>query len=49
MSLSRAAAASGQIARKFEERFADVLASQPEVVAYHFTEAGLLGIALITG
>ena len=36
----------GQIARKFEERFADVVASQPEVVAYHFTEAGLLGIAI---
>jgi class 3 adenylate cyclase/tetratricopeptide (TPR) repeat protein len=32
----------GQIARVFEERFPEILASQPEIVAHHFTEAGLL-------
>jgi tetratricopeptide (TPR) repeat protein len=32
----------GQIARTLEERFADIVASQPEIVAYHFTEAGLI-------
>src|SRR5262249_41931033 len=31
----------GQIARALEERFPDVVASQPEIVARHFTEAGL--------
>ena len=31
----------GQIARILEERFANIVASQPEIVAYHFTEAGL--------
>jgi len=31
----------GQIARTLEERFADIVASQPEIVAHHFTEAGL--------
>jgi predicted ATPase/class 3 adenylate cyclase len=31
----------GQIARALEERFPDVVASQPEIVAHHFTEAGL--------
>jgi len=32
----------GQIARTLEERFSDIVASQPEIVAYHFTEAGLI-------
>src|SRR5204862_4305931 len=36
----------GQIARTLEERFADIVASQPEIVAYHFTEGGLVGPAL---
>jgi class 3 adenylate cyclase/tetratricopeptide (TPR) repeat protein len=36
----------GQIARALEERFADVVASQPEIVAQHFTEAGLVGSAI---
>jgi class 3 adenylate cyclase/tetratricopeptide (TPR) repeat protein len=31
----------GQIARTIEEAFADIAASQPEIVAYHFMEAGL--------
>jgi predicted ATPase len=31
----------GQIARALEERFVDIVASQPEIVAHHFTEAGL--------
>jgi class 3 adenylate cyclase/predicted ATPase len=31
----------GQIARTLEERFADTVASEPEIVAHHFTEAGL--------
>jgi predicted ATPase len=32
----------GQIARTLEERFADIVASQPEISAHHFTEAGLV-------
>src|SRR6516165_4153985 len=32
----------GKIARTLEERFADVVANQPEIVAHHFTEAGLV-------
>jgi len=36
----------GQIARALEERFADVVASQPEIVAHHFTEAGLVDPAV---
>jgi predicted ATPase len=36
----------GQIARTLEERFADIVASQPEIVARHFTEAGLLEPAI---
>src|SRR5262245_19422529 len=35
-----------QIARAFEERFADIVASQPEIVAHHFTEAGLADPAI---
>jgi class 3 adenylate cyclase/tetratricopeptide (TPR) repeat protein len=36
----------GQIARTLEERFPDVVASQPEIVARHFTEAGLVDSAI---
>jgi class 3 adenylate cyclase/tetratricopeptide (TPR) repeat protein/ABC-type transport system involved in cytochrome c biogenesis ATPase subunit len=32
----------GQIARTLEERFPDIVTSQPEIVAHHFTEAGLV-------
>jgi class 3 adenylate cyclase/tetratricopeptide (TPR) repeat protein/ABC-type transport system involved in cytochrome c biogenesis ATPase subunit len=31
----------GQIARALEQGFADIVASQPEIVAHHFTAAGL--------
>src|SRR6266550_242892 len=31
----------GQIARTLEERFPDIVASQPEIVAHHFSAAGL--------
>ena len=44
---SRAAGSNyGQIARALEERFADIVASQPEIVAHHFTEAGLVDPAI---
>src|SRR5207244_6721581 len=36
----------GQIARAFEERFADIVASQSEIVAHHFTEARLVERAI---
>ena len=36
----------GQIARALEERFADIVASEPEIVAHHFTEAGLVDPAI---
>ena len=36
----------GQIARTLEEKFADVVASQPEILAHHFTEAGLVEPAI---
>jgi class 3 adenylate cyclase/tetratricopeptide (TPR) repeat protein len=36
----------GQIARALEQRFADTVASQPELVAQHFTEAGLVEPAI---
>jgi class 3 adenylate cyclase/predicted ATPase len=36
----------GQIARKMEEKFPDIVASQPEIVAHHFTEAGLVEPAI---
>jgi class 3 adenylate cyclase/tetratricopeptide (TPR) repeat protein len=36
----------GQIASTLEERFADIVASQPEIVAHHFTEAGLVDRAI---
>src|SRR6266446_5248532 len=36
----------GQIARALEERFAAIVASQPEIVAHHFTQAGLVEPAI---
>src|SRR5215831_2463199 len=36
----------GQIARALEQRFADTVATQPEIVAQHFTEAGLVEPAI---
>jgi class 3 adenylate cyclase/predicted ATPase len=36
----------GQIARTLEKRFPDVVASEPEIVARHFTEAGLVDSAI---
>src|SRR6266568_2703346 len=36
----------GQIERALEERFADIVASQPEIVAHHFTAAGLVEPAI---
>src|SRR6478752_4263358 len=36
----------GQIARTLEERFPDIVASQPEIVAHHFSAAGLVEPAI---
>ena len=36
----------GQIARALEQSFADIGASQPEIVAHHFTAAGLVEPAI---
>ena len=36
----------GRIARVFEDGFPEILASQPEIVAQHFTEAGLVEPAI---
>jgi class 3 adenylate cyclase/tetratricopeptide (TPR) repeat protein len=36
----------GQFARVLEQRFPEILASQPEIVAHHFTEAGLVEPAI---
>ncbi|HZP71185.1 MAG TPA: adenylate/guanylate cyclase domain-containing protein [Pseudolabrys sp.] len=36
----------GQIARTMEEKFPDIVANQPEIVARHFTEAGLVDPAV---
>ena len=36
----------GQIARTMEEKFPDIVVSQPEIVAHHFTEAGLFEPAI---
>src|SRR6516225_3812202 len=36
----------GRIARALEHGFADIVASQPEIVAHHFTEAGLVDAAI---
>ena len=35
----------GQIARTLEERFADVAMNEPEILAHHFTEAGMVDLA----
>jgi class 3 adenylate cyclase/predicted ATPase len=37
----------GQIARTLEDRFSDIVTSQPEIVAHHFTEAGLVEPAIV--
>jgi class 3 adenylate cyclase/tetratricopeptide (TPR) repeat protein len=36
----------GQIASALEQRFADIVASQPEIVAHHFTAGGLVDPAV---
>jgi predicted ATPase/class 3 adenylate cyclase len=36
----------GQIARALEQKFSDIVVSQPEIVAHHFTEAGLVEPAI---
>ena len=36
----------GLIARTMEEKFPDIVVSQPEIVAHHFTEAGLVEPAI---
>jgi class 3 adenylate cyclase/predicted ATPase len=36
----------GQIARTMKEKFPDLVVSQPEIVAHHFTEAGLVEPAI---
>lgn len=36
----------GQIARTMEQKFPDIAVSQPEILAHHFTEAGLLKSAI---
>src|SRR5262249_37577838 len=36
----------GQLARALEQGFAAIVASQPEIVAHHFTEAGLVDAAI---
>jgi class 3 adenylate cyclase/predicted ATPase len=36
----------GQIARTLEEKFPDVVISKPEIVARHFTEAGIIDLAI---
>jgi tetratricopeptide (TPR) repeat protein len=36
----------GHIARTLEERYPDIVAAEPEIVAYHFTEAGLIEPAI---
>src|SRR6476659_1055045 len=36
----------GQIAHALEERFVDIVASQPEIAAHHFTEAGIVERAI---
>ena len=35
----------GQIARTLEERFPDVVTGEPEILARHFTEAGIVDLA----
>ena len=36
----------GRIARTLEERYPDIVATEPEIVAHHFTEAGLVEPAI---
>ena len=36
----------GRIARTLEERYPDIMEAEPEIVAHHFTEAGLVGPAI---
>lgn len=36
----------GQIARTMEEKFSDIVVSQPEILAHHFTEGGLVQPAI---
>ena len=36
----------GQIAHAMEKNFPDIVASQPEILAHHFTEAGLIAPAI---
>jgi len=36
----------GQIARTMEEKFPDIVMSQPEILAHHFTEAGIVKSAI---
>ena len=36
----------GQIARTMEDKFPDIVVSQPEILAHHFTEAGLVEPAI---
>jgi class 3 adenylate cyclase/tetratricopeptide (TPR) repeat protein len=36
----------GHIARTLEERYPDIVATEPELAAYHFTEAGLIEPAI---
>jgi len=36
----------GQIARTMEEKFPDIVVSQPEILAHHFTEGGLVEPAI---
>jgi class 3 adenylate cyclase/predicted ATPase len=43
---SRRAQLHAQIARTLEETFPDIVMSQPEIVAYHFTEAGIAESAI---
>jgi class 3 adenylate cyclase/tetratricopeptide (TPR) repeat protein len=36
----------GQIATTLEDKFPDVVTSEPEILARHFTEAGMVGLAI---
>jgi class 3 adenylate cyclase/tetratricopeptide (TPR) repeat protein len=46
MLLSRRAALHAEIARMLETKFAEAVTMQPEVLAHHYTEAGLLDLAI---
>jgi class 3 adenylate cyclase/predicted ATPase len=43
---SRRSQMHGQIARALEETFPDIVASQPEIIAHHFSQAGLVEPAI---